>query len=505
MNDFKNVIESLHPLERKVFPVLENSIKLNTIVEKTNLQEVEVLRALQWLQNKNIVILKKDTSEIIKLDKNGEKYLKIGLPERRFLNVLKDGNFSLQEIKSKANLDENEAGISLGILKKGNAINFGNKISLTDDGRRLSKTDLAEEQLLKRLPIDIKKLHDQEVDAFHSLKNRKEIVKVEIDKDIHVLLTDLGNKLKNVKISDNLAEALTHEMLIKGTWKGKNFRRYDLKSIVPKYYPGRRHFVNEAISYIKRIWLDLGFKEMTGSFVQTGFWNFDALFTPQDHPARDLQDTFYIKDPSNGKLPDKRIVNSVKLAHEKGVSGSKGWNYSWKEEEARKNVLRTHTTVLSARTIAALKNQKLPAKFFSVGKVFRNETIDWKHSFEFYQVEGIVIDENANFRNLLGYLKEYYKKLGFEKVRVRPGFFPYVSMGTEIDIYHPIKKKWFEAGGAGIFRPEVVIPLLGKDVPVLAWGQGLERSLMEYYNIHDLREIYGNDLKKIREMKLWLK
>jgi len=505
MKDLEKLIESLHPLERKVLPFIDNDVNAETIIKKTNLQEIEVLRALQWLQNKKIILVERTGNEIIKLDKNGERYLNIGLPERRFINVLRDNAYSLGEIKTKGNLDDNEANISLGILKKANAIKLGNKIMLTGNGKILLGREFPEEALLKKLPININKLHDEEVDAFHSLRSRKDIVKSDLVRDVHVLLTELGNKLKNVKIQDNLIESLTHEMLLKGQWKNKKFRRYDIKADLSKIYYGRRHFTNEAISYIKRIWLDLGFKEMTGNLVQTGFWNFDALFTPQDHPAREIQDTFYIKDPEKGKLPNHKIVGNVRLAHEKGIKGSKGWNYSWKEEEAKRNVLRTHTTVLSAKTIASLKNEDLPAKFFSVGKVFRNETVDWKHSFEFYQVEGIVVDENANFRNLLGYLKEYYKKLGFDKVRFRPAYFPYTEFSVEPEIYHPIKKQWIEVGGAGIFRPEVVVPLLGRDVPVLAWGQGMERSIMEYYNIHDLRDIYGNDLKKIREMKLWLK
>ena len=238
---------------------------------------------------------------------------------------------------------------------------------LTGNGKILLGREFPEEALLKKLPININKLHDEEVDAFHSLRSRKDIVKSDLVRDVHVLLTELGNKLKNVKIQDNLIESLTHEMLLKGQWKNKKFRRYDIKADLSKIYYGRRHFTNEAISYIKRIWLDLGFKEMTGNLVQTGFWNFDALFTPQDHPAREIQDTFYIKDPEKGKLPNHKIVGNVRLAHEKGIKGSKGWNYSWKEEEAKRNVLRTHTTVLSAKTIASLKNEDLPAKFFSVG------------------------------------------------------------------------------------------------------------------------------------------
>jgi len=119
---------------------------------------------------------------------------------------------------------------------------------------------------------------------------------------------------------------------------------------------------------------------MSGDLIQTSFWNFDALFTAQDHPVREMQDTFFIKDV-NGKLPDKKTINKVKQAHEKGVDNSKGWNYEWQEEDSKRVVLRTHTTCLSAKTLANLDLKNLPAKFFSVGKCFRNETVDWSHGF----------------------------------------------------------------------------------------------------------------------------
>jgi phenylalanyl-tRNA synthetase alpha chain len=243
--------------------------------------------------------------------------------------------------------------------------------------------------------------------------------------------------------------------------------------------------------------LELGFKEMTGDLVQPSFWNFDALFTAQDHPARDMQDTFFIKNPEKGKLLS--ISEKVKEVHEKS------YKYKWNPEEARKNILRTHNTVISARTIASLKLQDLPCKYFSVGKVFRNETVDWSHLFEFTQTEGIVISEDVNFKHLLGYLKLFFNKMGFDKVKFRPSFFPFTEPSVEIIVFHPVKKVWIELGGAGIFRPEVVKPLLGTNVPVLAWGLGLERIITDYYNIKDLREIYGNDIKKLREVKLFLK
>jgi len=250
----------------------------------------------------------------------------------------------------------------------------------------------------------------------------------------------------------------------------------------------------------------MGFKEMKGSMVQTSFWNFDALFTAQYHPVREMQDTFFIKEPQFGKLPDPKLVQSVKAMHEHGGDiGSIGWQYKWSELETKKNVLRTHTTPLSAHTIANLKSSDLPGKFFSIGQAFRNETMDWSHLFELTQSEGIVIDENANLRHLLGYLKEFFKKMGYDKIRARPAYFPYTEPSVEIDVYHPIHKKWIELGGAGIFRPEVTVPLIGKDVPVLAWGLGPGRILMGYYGITDIRDLHKNDLKQLREIKYWLK
>jgi phenylalanyl-tRNA synthetase alpha chain len=152
-----------------------------------------------------------------------------------------------------------------------------------------------------------------------------------------------------------------------------------------------------------------------------------------------------------------------------------------------------------------LKKKDLPAKFFSIGKVFRNETVDWKHGFEFYQTEGIVVDPDANLRHLLGYLKEFYEKMGFEKVKFVPSFFPYTEPSVEVQVFHPERKEWIELGGAGIFRPELTIPLFGEPIPVLAWGQGFDRIIMDYYKIKDLREMYSNDLKILREKPAWIK
>ena len=503
--DLNKVSETLHPLERKVLPFISKNNNIQSIVKKSGLKEVEVVRGIQWLQNKGIVSLHEKVDEIIELGSNGKKYLKEGLPEKRFLKAIR-GSVEFGELKKKCGLDNDEFSICLGILKKKVAINMvGGRIKITKNGERILAGKTLEEDFLEKLPLNLSLLTDEQKFAFNELKRRKDIIKLNRVKIKKVSLESKYSEINKIKLGKGNIEVLTPKMIADGSWKNKKFRRYDIEINVPRIYPGKRHFVNQAINYVKRVWMDMGFKEMEGSLMQTSFWNFDALFTAQDHPVREMQDTFFIKNPKYGRLPDKILVENVKKTHENGWdTGSKGWGYKWDINEARKNVLRTHTTCLSAKTIANLKKTDLPAKFFSVGKCFRNETVDWSHLFELIQVEGIVVDPDANFRNLIGYLKEFFKKMGFEKVRVRPGYFPYTEPSAEIDVFHPIKKQWVELGGSGIFRPEMTKPLFGKEIPVLAWGLGLERTIMDYYNMKDIREIYKNDLKQLKEMKLWM-
>ena len=376
-------------------------------------------------------------------------------------------------------------------------------IKLGSQAEKILKEGTYEEKFLeKEFPLDLSSVKDVEKLAFDELKKRKSFLKVEDEKKLTIELTELGKELANEDLSGEFVNRLTTGMLKTGSWKDKQFRAYDVEINVPKVQMGKKHFVNDAVDYIKQIWMDLGFKEMTGNYVQSAFWDLDALFVPQDHPAREMQDTFYL----NGKAKLPEFWEKIKEVHETGgETNSKGWQSKYSKEEAEKIMLRTHTTVLSAQTIAGLKKEDLPAKFFSVNKVFRNEALDWKHLFEFYQVEGIVIDPNANLKHLKGYLKEFYQKMGFSKVRMRPAHFPYTEPSVEVDVFHPVKKEWVELGGAGIFRPEVVKPLLGFECPVLAWGQGMGRIISEYWKIMDIRELYKNDLKQIREMKVWLK
>ena len=510
----QDILKNLHPLEKKIIPVLKKTTDFNSIVKESGLKEIEVSRGLYWLSLKEILEVSESSKEVVVLDKNGELYVSKGLPERRFLSALLKldrDKIPLSELLEHSDLDKDEVNICIGSLKKKMAIDVAKDgelcFTITSYGKKLLDQKSLEEKFLeKEFPVLIDSLSDEDKYAFDELKKRRNIIKIDSLKSKNISITKSGLEFLKKGLKDlgkDQLGKLTPEMIISGSWKKSDFREYDVKAQVPSIHPGKRHFVNQAIRYIKQIWLELGFKEMTGNHVQTAFRDLDALFVPQDHPAREMQDTFYISDPASGTLPS--FFDKVKKMHEKGDNDSTGWGYIFSEDEAKRNLLRTHTTVLSAEVISKLKKEELPVKVFAVGKVYRNEALDWKHLFEFFQVEGIVIDPNANLGHLIGYLKEFYTKLGFSDVRVRPAHFPYTEPSLEVEVYHPKKKEWIELGGAGIFRPEVVKPLLGIDVPVLAWGQGLERGIVEYFNFTNLRDLYRNDIKKIKEMKYWMK
>ncbi len=503
--EINKLIESLSPNERKILPYLKER-DVEEICKQSKLDKTSVLRALEYLGNKNIITLSHNKKKIVEIGLNGALYRKKGLPERRLLNLMNEKRIlKLEDAQKQSSLSDDEFKASIGVLKKKALIEVKNgKIILTERKEEISKKSL-EEKFIESLPLAYNSLTPEQLYALKSLEMRRGIVQIKEEEIIGIHITPVGEEvLRNERGIGELIEAITPKLIEKeSSWKGKKFRRYDVTSSLPAINGGKRHFVNQATDYARKVWTEMGFKEMNGNLLQSSFWNFDSLFTAQDHPVREMQDTFFINRKT--ELPDKKLIKTVKESHEKGVDGSKGWQYLWNEEEAKRLVLRTHTTCLSAQTLANLNKKDIPAKFFAIGKCFRNETVDWSHGFEFNQTEGIVVAKNLNFRHLLGYLKEFFKKMGFEKIRFRPSYFPYTEPSVEIDVFHPGKKIWLELGGAGIFRPEVVIPLLGENITVLAWGPGFDRMIMDYYDIKDLREIYKNDLSQLRKMKFWMK
>ena len=233
-------------------------------------------------------------------------------------------------------------------------------------------------------------------------------------------------------------------------------------------------------------------RNSTAGSSSSRFWNFDALFQPQDHPAREMQDTFYLRET----LPLPKDYEKVKAMHlSGGETSSTGWGGVWKEEKAEQCVLRTHTTCLSIQHLAQNKNP--PVKAFAVGRVYRRETIDTTHLAEFEQLEGIVMDEDVSFANLLGILREFYNRMGFESVRFKPSYYPYTEPSLDAEVYID-GIGWIEMGGAGVFREEVTAPI-GINYPVLAWGLGVSRIAMLRLGLKDLRLLHKSDVAFLRE------
>ena len=468
------ILRSLSNTERKILPEIEKPY-----TELWKKYGDELYRAYTWLEEKKLVVVKKEEKETLELTELGQKYKRTGLPEEKLIKILSQEKKTKTELLKE--LDNQEINACIGILKRKNALNITKEKDLVFELTKKIEEDFwkDDKELLKRGIYEKKKIVSYT--AKLTEKGRKTTSELKKDKTQYV-------------------EKITSELLKKQSFSDIKFREYDTNIKAPVISGGRKHFVTEAIEYIKSIWLELGFEEMKGSHVQSSFWNLDALFVPQDHPAREMQDTFYIDHES--KLPKE--VEQIKKVHE-GKIISKGWGYKYSKDIASTTLLRTHNTVLTAMALSKLKKEDLPKKYFSVGKVYRNEALDWKHLFEFQQVEGFVVDENASLLSLKNYLKEFFLKMGYSDVRIRPGYFPYTEPSAEIDVYVPHKKEWVEIGGAGILRPEVTETLLGFKATTLAWGLGMERIISAYYNIKDIREIYENDIMKIRNKKMFIK
>jgi len=321
---------------------------------------------------------------------------------------------------------------------------------------------------------------------------------------------------------------LTVEMLTSGAWKTSNFKKYNFQAEGIPTNGGALHPLLKVREEIRNIFLEMGFAEMpTGTFVESGFWCFDALFVPQQHPAREVQDTFYVSDPSQSLSPHAPYLATVSRTHEHGGFGSTGYRAPWSNAETRKLLLRTHTTASSANMLyklaAKCRGEKMdeeveamvgrstrtktsgnlgqtakddrfrPAKLFSIDRVFRNETMDATHLAEFHQVEGVVADRNLTLADLIGFMRVFFKKMGIEKVRFKPAYNPYTEPSLEIFAFHPMLNKWVEVGNSGMFRPEMLEPMgFPKDVRVHGWGLSLERPTMIRYGINNIRTLVGH-------------
>ena len=471
---------------------------IDRIIEVSGLAHAAVMRAALSLKTKKLAKIHEEPRTAIALNKEGKYHATKSLPERRVAQKVIElgGEATFEEAAGVAGLENEFLTIASGWLQrkgwatmKNGVLKIPREPETGTDEKLLVLLDEKGSQIVEDLSKELQ-------NAVSILKSRK-LVKIERKTLRELELTEAGWELvrRGIEVVEEVSQ-LTPELVMTERWRKVKLRRFNVTAPGPSVYPGKIHPLQQIIQRVKEAFLEMGFTEIRGPIVETAFWNFDALFQPQDHPAREMMDTFYLAQPKEGGLPKKDVVDAVAKTHENGwITGSRGWEYSWSSDEARRLILRTHTTSVTIRYLADHKEP--PVKVFSVDRAYRNEKVDYKHIPEFYQIEGIVMDKDVTLRDLMGTLKEFYLKLGLRKVQFWPGYFPYTEPSVQATAYVPKLKSWIELCGMGIFRPEVLEPLNIK-YPVLAWGGGLERLALLKFGLDDIRLLYKNDLGWIR-------
>lgn len=483
--------EALHPIELAILKSLSSteSASMPALSEMTGLGMDQIRRGVEWLRLKGMVAVSENTGTILSLGSAGIESATSGLPERRLVNAVRDGISTLAGIVAGGRLGQGELNAAVAAAKRNGWIRFGDAGSITAELANKS----SEEELISKLQagaLDASNLDEIERKALDLLSKRPGYIVKKEFKNAQISLTGLGKSAAVAAPSGATFErTLTPKMITSGSWKDVKLAPLDVEAPAPTIYPGRRHPLVDVIDEIKEIFVGLGFGEVDGPIIQTGFWNFDALYIPQDHSAREMQDTFYVSGHRQEIAASKDQTRRVAKIHEHG------WGSRWDVKEAQRVVLRTHTTPVTLRHLALTRPSS--GRFFSIGRVFRNEKPSYKHLVEFHQVEGVATSPGLTLRDLMGLQKEFYLRMGIRKVKFWPTFFPYTEPSLQSMVYNERLQKWVELFGMGIFRPQVTLPF-GIKNPVLAWGGGIERIAMLRYGIDDVRELYANRLSWLR-------
>ena len=443
--------------------------------------------ALKSLNVDEYVNLDVITLTLLELTAEGKSYQQNGTPEFQYMNSL--------EVDVETPKTEVEAKIGAQLAKIGFQKAMQNKwIQLCGDKKQNVKRIVKEAQDVDRAQLDEfaskARVDEHDKKVVDMFKKRKLIQQV--TQKSYKVTKGVNFAPQRIKLETNL----TAEMLRTGAWKETKFKRTNLNAAGQVPQGGHLHPLLKVRAQFREILLAMGFNEMpTNKWVESSFWNFDSLFQPQSHPARDMHDTFFLTNPAKANRVPEEYKERVRRTHESGLEGSVGYGPGWSAEETMKNILRTHTTAISSQMLynQAQEKEFRPMKYFSIDRVFRNETLDATHLAEFHQVEGVVVDRGIGLSHLLGVMNTFFNKIGISQLKFKPAYNPYTEPSLEIFAFHPQLKKWIEIGNSGVFRPEMLIPMgLPKDVSVIAWGLSLERPTMIYYNVKNIRELFGS-------------
>lgn len=487
----------MHRHEIAVLNALKEAKRLgfDELLKRTKLSADEARWALSNLAAGKLVELGTSQAYAAKLTEEGAGYARSGLPEERLAERAAKKPVALSELSGK----EEQIGL-IWAKKKGLAVTEQGTLTATKEGAKTKPFDTAAGRLLRELASGKETYaHAKGSAAANELTERGLIQASEKEEIGDISMTQKGMlELAKEKQAEGYVDSLDRNAIKNRLWSGKKFRPYNVEARVEAEVPASRHVLRNLVNEMKQAYTSMGFTEVSGPVIEPAFWVFDYLFVPQDHPARDAQDTFFLSSPESIKVEDRKLVEGIKGEHEKA------WHGPWSQAIAEKAVLRTHATSVTGRyiyeTIKAYKEGKInldePIKMFTIGRVFRNENLDYKHLADFYQADGIVIGKNLTLANLFSVLTRIYSSMGVE-IKFKPSYFPFVEPGVEVYVKH--NDKWLELGGAGVIRREVT-GIDRKNITVLAWGPGVERiALIRHEGIASIVDLYNNSAGALRE------
>ncbi|MDR2575159.1 MAG: phenylalanine--tRNA ligase subunit alpha [Treponema sp.] len=541
--DITNTVKNLHPLEIRILLSYRkgDELTIEKVEKDLGFKPGNGNQALSWLAGKGLVSeIRRIKAVFYEITSLGQEWKTKGSPEERILALVRQKlavqeRLSLSDIAGALKMENKDIGSAFGSLSKLGVLGMDGDKKLTitlppeslDDPAKnpalahftvlhglFKKILTAEDGLLAEAS-----LNDEEKKFISGIAKKRgaaDAVFRQIDREIVVYGFTVAQDgsvpaeaaaaaLKAAGISGEEIGTLSQQMLETGSWKGKAFRSYNVKTPPTRLTPGRSNPYAKFLENVKDKLASLGFEEFDGPLVETEFWNSDALFMPQFHSARDIHDSYSLSDPAKpgevakAKSIEEPWLSNVARAHENGGNtGSRGWSYSFDREFTRRLILRSQGTVLSAKT---LPRAKIPGKYFGIVRCFRYDRVDATHLPDFYQTEGIVLGETVNLRTLLGMLDMFAREVaGAKEVKYVPGYFPFTEPSVEVHIKHPVLG-WFELGGSGIFRPEVT-QSLGVDVQVAAWGIGIDRMALMALGLNDLRDLFSGNIEDVRLRRL---
>lgn len=485
---------SLTENERKLLAAVINmggSAWADELARATGLPPSTVMSLVELLKSKGLVKEENVYREEYRLTPQGEEALLEGLPEEKLINLLASRGGAISAREAREVLGD-KVSIAIGEARKRGAVVIEKGVlKLTVHPTTAIESD-------KKALQKIREEGKPPEESGELVKDllRRGLVERRLRKRVRV--TAVMPVAKRVlERGVTAVSRLRSEDIVTGRWRTLVLKDYNVEAEPPYTYPGTEHFLLRFIEIVKRIMFEMGFTEVRGPTVVQEFWNFDALFQAQDHPSREIHDTFWLKHEEPEIQAPPQVVERTRRVHETGgTTGSRGWGGSWNPRVAARLILRTQTTSVTVRALS--QGPEVPFRIFTIGKVYRPDAIDAKHLPEFYQLDGIISEPGMSFSRLLGTLKEFFNRLGFEKVRFKPAYFPFTEPSVEGYVWME-GKGWVEVFGAGMFRPEI-LEITGAGENVGAWGIGLDRIAMKFLDMEDIRLLYTRNAAQARNL-----